>query len=68
MAKTVKELSFAIGSQVLVRFESLEIQCIVADAKNSYGRERFLVRPVTGNGEQWIEMSRLIARPTEVAR
>jgi hypothetical protein len=60
MANTAREMSPAIGTVVIVRCESLEVSCIVIDVKNSYGRERLLIKPVAGEGTQWIEMSRVI--------
>ena len=50
----------AIGASVIVRFEQLHIGCTVKDVKNSYGQPRLLVVPLTGTGEQWVEMGRVI--------
>ncbi len=59
---TAKQLSPAIGTTVTVRFESLQIQCLVMDAKNAYGNVRLLIVPVAGQGEQWVDITRLIAQ------
>ena len=61
--KTVRELTPAIGARVSVRFESLTIACTVLDAKNTWNKVRILVQPVAGQGEQWIELGRLVAAP-----
>jgi hypothetical protein len=54
----------AIGAHVFVRFESLHVECWVKDVKNSYGQARLLVKPVTGTGEQWVEMRRITVPTT----
>ena len=56
---TATEMIPAVGATVLVACESLNIACIVADVKMSYGRPRLLVRPITGNGQQWVELQRI---------
>ncbi len=50
----------AIGANVLVRYEDLWVTCIVMDVKSAWGRERLLVRPVVGDGTQWVEMGRIV--------
>lgn len=39
-----------LGSGVKVMFE-------IVDYKNSYGRDRWLVKPVAGVGEMWTEQN-----------
>jgi len=56
---TVRELSPAVGSVVLVRLETLSAWCRVLDAKSSYGKPRLLVTPVNGCGEAWVELHRI---------
>lgn len=48
-----------VGSTVSVKFEDIRIQCTVLAVKPSYGRLRLLVSPVSGMGEQWVEITRL---------
>jgi hypothetical protein len=52
-------LALYIGKTGLLRCEYLSIEVTIADAKRSYGRTLLLVRPVSGNGEQWVEESRV---------
>jgi hypothetical protein len=59
--RTARELTPAIGATVLVRFEQLTIEARVLDAKNTWNKVRLLIRPIAGGGEQWIELSRLVA-------
>lgn len=56
---TATQMTPAIGMQVLVRCEGLAVECTVLDVKHSYGRPRLLVTPVSGVGEQWIELARV---------
>lgn len=39
---------------------SLTIEVKILDVKMSYGRERYLVTPVAGSGERWVEAVALI--------
>ena len=59
MAHTVTQMLPAIGQTVRAQFEDLTIDTHVLDVKSSYGRVRLLVSPVSGTGQQWIEVSRL---------
>jgi hypothetical protein len=59
--RTARQMTPAIGAEVEVRFESIIVYCTVRDVKNSYGRCRLLVEPMSGAGEQWIEPSRIVA-------
>jgi len=57
----------AVGTEVLVRFEKIQIACAVRDVKMSYGVPRLLVAPAAGQGEQWIELGRLVRPERPVA-
>ena len=59
MAHTATQMLPAIGQTVRAQFEDLTIDVRVSDVKSSYGRVRLLVSPVSGTGQQWIEVSRL---------
>jgi hypothetical protein len=59
---TCKDMIPAIGAKVAVRFESLTVVCEVRDVKMSWGKPRLLVVPVSGVGEQWVELSRIIVQ------
>lgn len=56
---TARQMIPAIGVHVFVRFEELSIECWIKDVKNSWGKPRLLVAPVTGKGEQWVELGRV---------
>jgi hypothetical protein len=49
----------ALGARVFVRCETLQIECTVKNVKNSWGQPRLLVAPVSGSGEQWVELGRV---------
>ena len=57
---TARRMIPALGAHVFVRFEDLSIECWIKDVKNSYGNIRLLITPVTGSGEQWIGMGRIV--------
>ena len=59
MSHTCNEMLPAIGQTVMVKFESLMLDCQVLDVKSSYGRIRLNVAPISGQGTQWVEISRL---------
>jgi hypothetical protein len=65
MAATALDMIPAIGARVLVRFETLQIECTVVNVKNSWGQPRLLIQPVAGNGEQWVELGRVTVPATE---
>jgi len=52
-------LSLYIGKTGVLRCEYLSIDVAIIDAKRSYGRTLLLVRPVSGEGEQWVEETRV---------
>lgn len=62
MAHTAKQMIPAINEQVIVRFESITVDCTVNDVKSSYGNIRLLVIPVSGGGSQWVELGRVQRR------
>lgn len=43
------------GKNAQIYIGGLLVDVIVKDIKQSYGRTRFLVAPVSGNGEIWVE-------------
>jgi hypothetical protein len=59
MTYTAKNMAVAIGAQVSIRMENMLVNAEVIDAKAAYGRPRLLVRPLSGFGEQWVELSRV---------
>lgn len=69
MTATCKTMLPAIGANVSVRFESITVDCVVRDVKNSWGQPRLLVVPVSGSGNQWVELPRIIsnAKTTAIA-
>lgn len=38
-----------------IEFKGLKIEIEVIGHKSSYGNERFLIKPVSGEGESWVE-------------
>ena len=56
---TVKTLQIALGQIVGVHSESWIIPMEVLDVKQGWGKVRFLVQPLSGCGQQWVEIERL---------
>lgn len=44
-----------LPKKAYVKFKDLEFEVEVKDYKNSYGNARYLVSPVAGRGEKWVE-------------
>lgn len=59
---TITELAALVGTEADVQAGAFLIRCRVLDVKESYGRVRYLVTPLTGSGETWTE--RLIKEVT----
>lgn len=52
-----KEASEVIGKEGTIIAAGFRIGVKVLDYKNSYGKDRWLVTPVTGSGQVWVEQS-----------
>lgn len=48
-----------LGREATIKLGGLEIKVIISDVKTSYGRDRFLVSPVSGSGQVWVEVVKL---------
>lgn len=44
-----------VGKKGTIFIGGLNVEVKVLDIKNSYGRTRYLVTPVKGSGEVWVE-------------
>ncbi len=44
-----------IGTKAIVTFNNLKFEVFIVLFKNSFGRDRWLVKPVAGSGETWVE-------------
>lgn len=44
-----------IGSKRIIGLGGLSVEVKVLNYKNSYGRDRWKVTPVSGSGEIWVE-------------
>lgn len=49
------EIAKFIGKEVLWRAGALMIRVKITDVKMSYGRTRYQIEPVSGNGSTWTE-------------
>lgn len=55
-----KELAVLIGKTITISIEKLNIEVNVNDARSHFGRTEVLVNPVSGSGEQWIDIKRRV--------
>lgn len=66
----VKEMIGLIGTTVMVKVDGFTVPMTISDAKTAYGNKRFLVSPVGGSGESWVDASRVdsgVAKPSAPA-
>jgi hypothetical protein len=56
---SIKELSKAIDKTALLSEGGLSFPVLIKDAKISYGQPRFLITPVGGGGEVWVNDNRI---------
>lgn len=49
-----------VGKAAYVFMGGLKIQVDIKDVKMTWGKERFLITPVTGEGTVWVESVHLI--------
>ena len=56
---TIKEQSKLIGQVRVYKVDNgsgtLSVKVTVKDIKSAYGRVRYLIEPVEGEGEMWVE-------------
>ncbi len=55
-----KEVETYVGKKAVVELGGLTVEVKIIDVKKSYGRDRFLISPVSGKGEVWVENVTLI--------
>ena len=53
------ELEKLINQRVLLPADGLWVECVVKNAKQSYGKLRVLVIPMAGRGETWVDAARV---------
>jgi hypothetical protein len=56
---TTRNMMTIIGATVRIQCESLTVDCIVLDTKLAYGHVRIQIKPVCGDGTQWVELTRV---------
>lgn len=55
-----KEVETYVGKKATVDMGGLTVEVKIVDVKKSYGRDRYLITPVAGKGEVWVEKVTLI--------
>lgn len=56
---SVKEMAANIGKVGLLSIQSLRVRVTVLDVRVTFGRTDFQVSPVDGQGNVWVESSRV---------
>lgn len=58
---TAKELSTNIGRKASLALPdcTINVTVVIIDAKTSFGNDRYLVSPVSGDGSAWVSTSRI---------
>jgi hypothetical protein len=56
---TITDYANLVNSTARLDMEKLSIYVEVKDIKQSYGRWRALVTPISGSGETWVSLDRL---------
>ena len=56
---TTLESQKIIGARALLRVEAFSVMVEVMDVKQAYGNTRYLVEPIGGHGEAWVDKSRI---------
>ena len=64
---TVESLRQCVGLTGLLSSDKLQFNVLILDAKVSYGNARFLVTPVSGSGEVWVDSSRVSGLSSSVS-
>lgn len=64
---TVAEAAQLLGRTGTIRQAGLTVGVTVIDVKQSYGRTRYLVSPLAGKGEIWVEQVTINANALGVA-
>lgn len=52
---TTKEKIPMIGQRATIKLNQFHIDVTIIDIKTSWGKTRYLVRPVFGYGDSWVE-------------
>jgi hypothetical protein len=63
---SAQELQELINQRVYLPVAGLDVECVVKNAKASYGKVRLLLLPMAGRGETWVNASSV--RPAEETR
>ena len=64
---TVESLRQYVGLTGALSSDKLQFDVLILDAKVSYGNARFLVTPVSGSGEVWVDSSRVTVSSTSLS-
>lgn len=55
---TTRETMAVIGREGIVRYDTIKVAVRVLDVKTAYGCTRYLIAPLAGGGEAWVDAAR----------
>ncbi len=55
---SIRQMADLLGQTVQVKIDGFSVPMEIHDVKIAYGNKRFLVSPVGGSGEMWVDASR----------
>ncbi len=57
---STKDSQFLLNKEATYRINGLQVRVKIVDVKLSYGQTRFLIQPVAGTGEVWVDQSSVV--------
>lgn len=58
--KTTATLSTMIGRHAYLAMGEISVEVVIIDVKERWGHTRYLVNPVAGRGQKWVEILSLL--------
>jgi hypothetical protein len=65
---TARQLHPHLGKLVYLTVNGIDFACVITDAKRAYGRERYQIEPVSGEGTTWVNAQSVRPVPPEEAK
>lgn len=52
---TVNEMKPTVGKEGVLCQDGLQFEVVILDARFVYGRKQFLIKPIAGEGQRWVD-------------
>ena len=56
----MEDLIKLIGKKGMISVRGLNVEVTITGVKKSYGRNRYKVTPLSGNGKVWVEIIKIL--------